>query len=90
MNTRPADANRKKGLLKVELHCHTAADPVDNLPLDIASTIARAAEFGYDAIAMTHHDAYYKHTPEALEASERTGVLVLPGVEATLDENGHI
>jgi predicted metal-dependent phosphoesterase TrpH len=90
MNIRPQDADRKKGLLKVELHCHTSADPVDNLPLDIVSTIERAAELGYDAIAMTHHDAYYKHTDEALEASERTGVLVLPGVEATLDENGHV
>jgi predicted metal-dependent phosphoesterase TrpH len=90
MTTRPTDTDRKKGPLKVDLHCHTSADPVDNLPLDIVSTIERAAEFGYDAIAMTHHDAYYTHTEEALEASERTGVLVLSGVEATLDENGHV
>ncbi len=90
IRSRSNDTDRKKGMLKVELHCHTSADPVDNLPLDIVSTIERAAEFGYDAIAMTHHDAYYKHTDEALEASERTGVLVLPGVEATLDNNGHV
>jgi predicted metal-dependent phosphoesterase TrpH len=90
MNTGRTESGRKSGLLKVDLHCHTSADPVDNLPLDIVSTIERAAELGYDAIAVTHHDAYYKHTPEALEASERTGVLVLPGVEATLDNNGHV
>jgi predicted metal-dependent phosphoesterase TrpH len=90
MKIRRDESDCNTGLLKVDLHCHTSADPVDNLPLDVVSTIERAAELGYDAIAMTHHDAYYKHTPEALEASERTGVLVLPGVEATLDNNGHV
>lgn len=77
-------------LLKVDFHVHTSADPVDNLPLDAVATIELAADNGFDAIALTHHDLYLRETKAIREASERTGVLVLPGIEATLDGGSHV
>jgi len=77
-------------LLKVDFHVHTSADPVDNLPLDAVATIELAAKNGFDAIALTHHDLYLRETNEIREASQRTGVLVLPGIEATLDGGCHV
>jgi len=76
--------------LKVELHLHTAADPVDHLPLDIVETLELAARLGFDAIAVTHHQAGFRPDARALEASERTGVLMIPGIEATLDQGVHV
>jgi predicted metal-dependent phosphoesterase TrpH len=76
--------------LKVDLHVHTSADPVDNLPLDAVATVELAAVHGYDAIALTHHDAYFEMSDEVRAASERTGVLVIPGIEASLDDGAHV
>jgi len=80
----------KRRPLKVDLHVHSSADPVDNLPLDMAATIELAAAHGYDAIALTHHEAHITADRAAAEASERTGVLVLPGIEASLDDGAHV
>jgi len=81
---------RRPGRLKVDLHVHTSADPVDNLPLDVVQTIELAAAHGYDAIALTHHEACIRLDKAAMEASERTGVLVIPGIEATVDGGAHV
>jgi predicted metal-dependent phosphoesterase TrpH len=78
------------GKLKVELHLHTSADPVDNLPLDIVETLHHAARLGFDAIAVTHHESVFVPDEAALEASERTGVLLIPGIEASLDGGAHV
>ncbi len=80
----------RRGPLKVDLHVHTADDPFDVLPADPVETIERAAALGFDAIAITHHDSRFLPTPDVLEASERTGVLVLPGVERSLDGGCHV
>ncbi len=77
-------------MLKVDFHVHSSLDPVDNLPLGIVETIELAASQGYDAIAFTHHDAYYREGAAARAACERTGLIVLPGVECTLDGGGHV
>ncbi len=76
--------------LKVDLHVHTASDPVDNLPLDIESTIKLAAANGYDAIALTHHDAYFHITDDIARVAQREGVIVMPGIEASLDDGAHV
>jgi predicted metal-dependent phosphoesterase TrpH len=83
-------AGSAKRMLKVDFHVHTSADPVDNLPLDIVETIENAAGYGYDAIALTHHEAYYQDSAAAREAAERTGVLLIPGIEATVDNGAHV
>lgn len=76
--------------LKVDLHVHTSSDPVDNLPLDIEATIRLAAANGYDAIALTHHDAYFHITERIARVAEREGVVVMPGIEASLDDGAHV
>ena len=75
--------------LKVDLHVHSSSDPVDRLPLSEVETIERAAALGFDAIAFTHHDWVYQRNPEAERAAERLGLIVIPGVEATI-EGGHV
>ena len=43
-------------MLKVELHTHTADDPVDAIPHTTYELIDHAVALGYDAIAITLHD----------------------------------
>jgi predicted metal-dependent phosphoesterase TrpH len=71
-------------MLKVELHTHTADDPVDNIPHSSLDLIDRAAELGYDALAITLHDC--RLDPAALSpyAAQR-GILLIPGIERTID-----
>ena len=44
-------------MLKVDFHTHTADDPADRIPYTTHALIERAAEHGYDALAITLHDA---------------------------------
>ena len=90
MNGFQAETGNTSEKLKVDLHVHTALDPDDNLPLDIESTIELAAAHGYDAIALTHHDAYFHITDDIARVAERAGVIVLPGIEASLDDGAHV
>jgi len=84
------DSAQPLGKLKIDLHLHTADDPVDNLPLDIEATLENAAALGFDAVAVTLHEKVYVPDARARAASERTGVLLLPGIEATLDHGVHV
>ena len=43
-------------MLKVDLHIHTSDDPVDRIPHTTTDLIDRAAQLGYDAVAITLHD----------------------------------
>lgn len=76
--------------LKVEFHLHSSADPVDDLPLDLAGIIEQAAACGYDVVCATHHEAVVRMDGRAREVSARTGVLVIPGIEATLEGDAHV
>ena len=40
-------------MLKVELHSHTADDPIDRIPYSTVELIDRAVALGYDALAIT-------------------------------------
>jgi predicted metal-dependent phosphoesterase TrpH len=70
-------------VLKVELHTHTADDPVDNIPHSTRDLIDRAATLGFDALAVTLHNRQLDLTPWQSYASER-GVVLIPGVECTV------
>ena len=43
-------------MLKVELHAHTADDPIDRIPYSTLDLIDRAVALGYDALAITLHE----------------------------------
>ncbi len=82
--------NDQVPILKVELHLHNASDPVDNLPLDMVSTVEHAAKLGFDAIAVTNHNSVYLPDAADREAAARAGIVLLSGIEATLDRGVHV
>lgn len=70
-------------MLKVELHTHTADDPVDRIPHTSLELIDRAAALGYGAIAITLHDRQLDVRGLLPHAAER-GVVLIPGVERAI------
>jgi len=69
--------------LKVELHAHTADDPIDDIPYSTRELIDRAAALGFDALAVTLHDRQLDLRSLHSYASERRVVLI-PGIERTI------
>jgi predicted metal-dependent phosphoesterase TrpH len=70
-------------MLKVELHAHTADDPVDRIPHTGVELIDRAAALGYGALAITLHERQLDLRRLAPYAAER-GIILIPGVERTV------
>jgi error-prone DNA polymerase len=72
----------------VELHAHSAYSFLDgaSLPEELA---ARAAELGYDALALTDHDGVYGSL-EFAHAAKHFGVRPITGAEVTLAGGSHV
>lgn len=70
--------------LKVELHSHTADDPIDLIPYTAEDLIDHAASLGYQAIAITLHHKQFDVEPLRRYAADR-GIVLLPGVERTIE-----
>ncbi|HZO97149.1 MAG TPA: error-prone DNA polymerase [Gaiellaceae bacterium] len=72
----------------VELHAHSAYSFLDgaSLPEELA---ARAAELGYDALALTDHDGVYGSL-EFAHACRHLGVRAITGAEVTLASGAHV
>src|SRR5689334_22024492 len=68
----------------VELHAHSAYSFLDgaSLPEELA---ARAAELGYDALALTDHDGVYGSL-EFAHAAKHFGVRPITGAEVSVGE----
>jgi len=71
-------------MLKVELHTHTADDPVDAIPHTTCELIDHAARLGYDALAITLHERQLDVRPLSSYAAER-GLVLIPGIERTIE-----
>jgi predicted metal-dependent phosphoesterase TrpH len=71
-------------MLKVELHTHTADDPHDRIPYSTTELIDRAAELGYQALAITLHDRQLDIRGFEDHARER-GIVLIPGIERTIE-----
>jgi predicted metal-dependent phosphoesterase TrpH len=71
-------------MLKIELHAHTDMDPADRISHSTAELIDHAAALGYGAMAVTLHDRYFDPSPWAAYARDR-GIVLLPGIEKTID-----
>ena len=71
-------------MLKVELHSHTADDPIDRIPHTTFELIDRAVALGYDALAVTLHERQLDLRHFAPYAADR-GLLLIPGVERTIE-----
>ena len=70
--------------LKIDLHIHTADDPLDSLTHTGYDVIDRAAGLGFGAISITLHDSQLNDARLAEYAAER-GVTLIPGVERAID-----
>jgi len=72
----------------VELHAHSAYSFLDGAsqPEELA---ARAAELGYEALALTDHDGVYGSL-EFAHAAKDLGVRPITGAELTLDGGSHL
>jgi error-prone DNA polymerase len=72
----------------VELHCHSAFSFLDGAsqPEELA---ARAAELGYEALALTDHDGIYGSL-EFAHAAKFFGVRPITGAEVTVDGGMHV
>jgi error-prone DNA polymerase len=72
----------------VELHCHSSYSFLDgaSLPEELA---ARAAELGYEALALTDHDGVYGSL-EFAHAAKAFGVRPITGAEVTLAGGSHV
>ncbi len=71
-------------MIKVELHSHTADDPLDSIPYTTTELIDRAAALGYGALAVTLHDRQLDVRPLESYAMER-GIVLIPGIERTVE-----
>ena len=83
-STEPRDlAGHASSPSYVELHAHSAYSFLDgaSLPEELA---ARAAELGYDALALTDHDGVYGSL-EFAHAAKHLGLRAITGAEVTLD-----
>src|SRR2546422_1969661 len=72
----------------VELHCHSAYSFLDgaSLPEELA---VRAAELGYEALALTDHDGVYGSL-EFAHVAKAFGVRPITGAELTLAGGAHV
>jgi error-prone DNA polymerase len=72
----------------VELHCHSAYSFLDGAshPEELA---ARAAELGYEALALTDHDGVYGSL-EFAYAAKAFGVRPITGAEVSLSDGSHV
>jgi predicted metal-dependent phosphoesterase TrpH len=71
-------------VLTIELHSHTADDPVDNIPYSTRELIDRAVLLGYHALAITLHDRQLDLRPFTPYASDR-GLTLIRGIERTIE-----
>ena len=69
----------------IDLHTHTLYSDGSQSPTDL---VREAAELGLSAVAVTDHDTV-DGLAEALEAGERYGIEVVPGIEINL-EHGQV
>ena len=72
----------------VELHCHSAYSFLDGAshPEEL---VARAAELGYPALALTDHDGVYGSL-EFAHAAKHAGVRPITGAEVTVASGSHL
>ena len=72
-----------------DLHVHTLLSPCAEVEMTPHHIVMRDAEYGIGAVAITDHNAS-ANVPAALEAAQRYGVKVFPGMEVESSEEAHI
>ncbi len=85
------DGNSEKRWLKAELHAHCSLDPVDyricrHSPEQL---ISRAAELGYEVLALTCHNRDI-WTEGLADYARNAGIMLIPGMEVTAERTRHV
>lgn len=72
-------------LLKTNLHFHSSEDPLDGpyISYSFKEAIDRAAELGFQVLAITHHNGY-GYTPKLAGYAQSKNILLIPGIEQTV------
>jgi len=74
---------KRRKPLKADLHLHTAEDPLDDVRYTGKDLISKAADDGFDVIAITNHHRM-TFNEELLSHAREKGILLIPGVELTI------
>jgi predicted metal-dependent phosphoesterase TrpH len=69
--------------LKVDLHIHTAEDPLDRVRYTAKQIISKAADEGFDVLSITNHHIM-TFSDELFDYAQKRGILLIPGVEVTI------
>jgi len=72
-----------------DLHIHSTLSPCGSLDMSPRVIVERAREAGLDIIAVTDHNMA-ENTPYVKEAGERSGLVVLAGMELQTREEIHL
>jgi predicted metal-dependent phosphoesterase TrpH len=69
--------------LKVDLHLHTAEDPLDRIKYTAKELISKASDESFDVISITnHHQLTFNQ--DLLSYAQQMGILLIPGIEMTI------
>ncbi|MFP4660967.1 MAG: PolC-type DNA polymerase III [Halanaerobiales bacterium] len=71
---------------RIELHLHTKMSAMDSV-VEVKEAVARAAEWGHPAIAITDHGVAQAF-PDAYWAGKKHGIKILYGIEAYMVDDG--
>ena len=80
---RSKPSSKSSSPLKIDLHLHTAEDPIHRIRYTARELISSAADEGYDALAITNHHCVTFDRKLSAYARER-GVLLIPGIEISI------
>ncbi len=81
----------EKRWLKAELHSHCSLDPIDYriCPYTPEQLISKAAELGYDVLAITCHNRDI-WTEKLSEYAQSLGITLIPGMEVAAEGTRHV
>ncbi len=79
----PKASTKHLNPLKVDLHLHTAEDPIHRIRYTAKELISNAADEGYDVLAITNHHCVTFDRKLSAYARER-GILLIPGIEVSI------
>ena len=71
-------------MLKIDLHTHAGKDANHDLDYSPKQLIDRMSKLGYDAFAITNHDTF-TFSGELRRYAEKKGILLIPGMERTIE-----
>ncbi len=71
--------------LKTNLHFHIDDDKEDSIPYSFTEALDEASRLGFQCLAITCHNTY-TYTPERAKEAASRGILLIPGIERTIEK----